>query len=198
MALLVFSIEKDESFHFLILGTGPIKCFECNSWEDPRCHDPFNYTIYDRDMPNKTECKGCCVKMVQFIGTGNSTFLYTWKSQGKHLFSCLEKGPLFQAQICNFTICLHMSERPIVNSSLVLYCVSEHYQVKRTCTDEFDVNFFMVNHACMTEGHRHGHMCFCEEDECNAANPTKLKPISFFSAFSASLLLLLCVQSWWT
>jgi hypothetical protein len=121
-------------------GTGPIKCFECNSWEDPRCHDPFNYTIYDRDMPNKTECKGCCVKMVQFIGT-------------------------------------------------------EHYQVKRTCTDEFDVNFFMVNHACMTEGHRHGHMCFCEEDECNAANPTKLKPISFFSAFSASLLLLLCVQS---
>ena len=107
----------------------------------------------------------------------------------------LEKGPLFQAQICNFTICLHMSERPIVNSSLVLYCVSEHYQVKRTCTDEFDVNFFMVNHACMTEGHRHGHMCFCEEDECNAANPTKLKPISFFSAFSASLLLLLCVQS---
>merc|ERR1711983_223913 len=71
-------------------------------------------------MPNKTECKGCCVKMVQFIGT-------------------------------------------------------EHYQVNRTCTDEFDVNFFMVNHACMTEGHRHGHMCFCEEDECNAANPTKLQ-----------------------
>ena len=48
--------------------------------------------------------------------------------------------------------------------------ISEHYQVKRTCTDNFDVNFFMVNHACMTEGHRHGHMCFCEEDECNAAN----------------------------
>lgn len=121
-------------------NTGPINCFDCNSWEDSRCHDPFNYTIFPEDMPKTKKCKGCCVKMVQFIGT-------------------------------------------------------EHYQVKRTCTDDFDVNFFMVNHACMTEGHRHGHMCFCEEDECNAANPTKLKPISFFSAFSASLLLLLCVQS---
>ena len=52
----------------------------------------------------------------------------------------------------------------------IFFFFSEHYQVKRTCTDNFDVNFFMVNHACMTEGHRHGHMCFCEEDECNAAN----------------------------
>ena len=63
-------------------------------------------------MPPTSPCEGCCVKMVQFIGT-------------------------------------------------------HHYQIKRTCTDSFEVNFFMVNHACMTEGHRHGHMCFCEEDECN-------------------------------
>lgn len=47
--------------------------------------------------------------------------------------------------------------------------LAEHYQIRRTCTDDFEVNFFMVNHACMIEGHRHGHMCFCEEDECNAA-----------------------------
>ena len=25
------------------------------------------------------------------------------------------------------------------------------FQIKRTCTDSFEVNFFMVNHACMTE-----------------------------------------------
>lgn len=93
-----------------------IQCFECNSFDDARCHDPFIYNYTNKDaMPDTYPCDGCCVKMVQFIGT-------------------------------------------------------EHYQVKRTCTDNFDVNFFMVNHACMTEGHRHGHMCFCEEDECNAAN----------------------------
>jgi len=98
------------------MNSGTIDCFECNSMEDKRCHDPFNYSIYKHEMPPTKPCEGCCVKMVQFIGT-------------------------------------------------------EHYQIKRTCTDDFEVNFFMVNHACMTEGHRHGHMCFCEEDECNAAMP---------------------------
>ena len=70
------------------------------------------------------------------------------------------------------------------------------FQIKRTCTDNFEVNFFMVNHACMTEvittewqcnaeeeekmtrlllqGHRHGHMCFCEEDECNSSTKPTL------------------------
>ena len=48
--------------------------------------------------------------------------------------------------------------------------LSEHYQVRRTCTDDFEVNYFIVNHACMIEGHRHGHMCFCETDRCNDAN----------------------------
>ena len=47
-----------------------LDCFECNSWEDPRCHDPFNYSIYKEEMPETKACEGCCVKMVQFIGTG--------------------------------------------------------------------------------------------------------------------------------
>lgn len=49
-----------------------IDCFECNSWDDPRCHDPFNYTVHKYNMPPIRKCEGCCVKMVQFIGTGKS------------------------------------------------------------------------------------------------------------------------------
>jgi len=92
-----------------------IDCFECNSWDDPRCHDPWNWTYPKSTMPPTKPCEGCCVKMVQFIGT-------------------------------------------------------EHYSITRTCTDNLEINFFMVNHGCMTEGHRHGHMCFCEEDECNTGS----------------------------
>nr|XP_040564405.1 protein quiver-like isoform X2 [Lepeophtheirus salmonis] len=115
-----------------LLSTGDIiDCFECNTWEDERCNDPFNYTIHKEDMPPLKPCEGCCVKMVQFIGT-------------------------------------------------------KHYQIKRTCTDDFEVNFFMVNHACMTEGHRHGRMCFCEEDGCNHG-------VKLFS--SSQLLLLLLIPT---
>jgi hypothetical protein len=69
--------------------------------------------------------------------------------------------------------------------------VSEHYQIRRTCTDDFEVNFFMVNHACMTEGHRHGHMCFCEEDECNAAFDLNSYNNNFYKTFLISFMFII-------
>ena len=60
--------------------------------------------------------------------------------------------------------------------------------MKRTCTDDFEVNFFMVNHACMTEGHRHGHMCFCEEDECNDANAITVNNALWMVTATAALI----------
>ncbi len=42
-----------------------LKCFTCNSHQDEFCADPFNWTT----LPRIQLCEGCCVKIVQGMGT---------------------------------------------------------------------------------------------------------------------------------
>merc|ERR1712241_1216950 len=106
-----------------------ISCFNCDSNDDPRCLDPFNFTSHARDMPATMECEGCCVKLVQHRGT------------------------------------------PYEN-------------VRRTCTDTIDINLFMADHVCMTEGGKDGIMCFCEENRCNGATTNTITGLAILATLA--------------
>ena len=66
-----------------------IDCFECHSAEDARCGDPFNYTLTIEDMPPLARCEGCCVKLVQNIGTSYRSVRSASAPRGTNLITLL-------------------------------------------------------------------------------------------------------------
>ncbi|KAF8793957.1 protein quiver-like [Argiope bruennichi] len=116
-------------------------CFECDTWSDPRCQDPFNWTSSPSELPTLKQCDGCCVKIVTNYSKPNES-------------------------------------------------------IRRTCTKNIRINLFMVDHVCMYEGHKTGHMCFCEGDQCNVG--PSIRPPPYFKAILLIFACAVALRGWIT
>lgn len=61
--------DPERNVEYQLEKAGNVMCYECSSWTHPLCEDPFNFTLSIEKGPPIYSCDGCCVKLVQHLGT---------------------------------------------------------------------------------------------------------------------------------
>jgi len=105
-------------------------------------------------------------------------------------FHCNSHVDPFCADPFNWTTLPPVKECDGCCVKIVQHIDTPNWKVRRGCTDNLDINMFMVDHVCMSEGGGKGKMCFCEDDECNAATRPSAGPSAATAIISTLLFLL--------
>lgn len=150
-----------------------IHCYECDSRYDPNCADPFELASLSLAEQNTLAAQANNLSSPTAGASLVPTNLQPTPSVQLNFH-----GPSSQAPASNATLLAKVKKMPHVAVchgccvKITSKTPDGAIYVKRTCTSNLQINYFMVGLICMKESGDRGKMCFCETDYCNGQQQT--------------------------
>uniref|UniRef100_A0A6G1SPW6 UPAR/Ly6 domain-containing protein qvr n=1 Tax=Aceria tosichella TaxID=561515 RepID=A0A6G1SPW6_9ACAR len=145
-----------------------VLCYECDSRYDPNCADPFEFSSISLTDQQQS----------LLTAQANNNSLTTGGDEAATNSSSSDDNRQQQSRVAPAQPAANKTYKRFPTAPICHGCCVKITSktpegatyVKRTCTTNLQINYFMVGLVCMKESGDRGKMCFCETDYCNGVS----------------------------